>query len=367
MRKNRAYYRVFPLPSGGNGIREAFSLTSEGSPRVNGKLSLRSNPFSMSRHLNIAFTQSGNDPNWMGDWPVAPTIGGPGGSNTSQAQKAYRAAYSKAYASLRSKLYKGNANLGVTLGSYKQSADMIRNRYRQLINLNEQYYRLFNRSLAIRRGDTQSIASAHLEFIFGWQPLAQDIWAAANTVIQLADERKAVSGRGSEYFEWKASRSSSDPKYNSHTESGLCRVTVGTLVTIVNPNRWLLERAGLLNPASVAWDLVPWSFLVNMVTNMGQLVNSITDFAGLSFDNQSTTYTFDISGAARVANLYPTNHPGYGTSSSVYVLKDKGRTIGTIPRPSFQFKMPRAEWETAAMLASLFTQRFRSLNRLLSV
>ena len=346
-------------------VKEYFSSVSEDSPRVNGKLMLRANAYNRELRQNVQYLVGG------GIWEQYPTVlttnSAYFGASSPEAHSAEVSAYNQAYARFRGKLYKGNASLGVTLGSYRQSADMIRDRARKLANVSEEYHRLFNRSLAIRRGDTQSIASAHLEVIFGWQPLVQDIWAAANTVIQGADMTlEPVSGRGRAYYEARRQNWPWEPQ-DIAFESGTVKVSLSTLVRIENPNLWLAERAGILNPAAVAWDLVPWSFLVNMVTNIGSLVNSVTDFVGLSFDNESTTTTWYISGSQRKENAYPRDHPGYGWASATYRQEIKGRTLGSFPRPSFEFKIPEVNWSTAAMLASLAVQKVRKLDRLLSV
>lgn len=336
---------------------EDFFQVSYGSPRVNGKIQLKSNPFQRYYTRNLKYRAYGNDPTYSAFWPVA-SGPGEGGANTPHSSLAMNAAYNKAYARLRGKLYEGSASLGVTLGSYKQSADMIRNRARQL---GDQFQ---GRALKwTGSGNRQSVASAHLEWIFGWKPLLEDIYHACATVIQQADRRTAVTGHGTSYFEEVLYVSGG----NREVRTGICRASVSTLVSISNPNLWLLERAGLLNPAAVAWDLIPWSFLVGMVVNIGQLVNSITDFVGLSFDNQSTTR--DVKSVSEVfrENTYTKEHPFYGGSYSIWENQSKDRVVGSIPKPSLEFKVPEANWETAAMLASLMVQKIKKLDRIISV
>jgi hypothetical protein len=338
-------------------LNEDYFQVSNGSPRANGRLRLRSNAFQRYYTHNIKYRAYGNDPAYSALWPVA-SGPGEGGANTPHSSLAMNGAYNKAYARLRGKLYEGSASLGVTLGSYKQSADMIRSRSRDLAEI------FSGRTVTYASsGKRQSLASGHLEWIFGWKPLLQDMWNACSSVIQMADRRTAVTGHGTSYFEEVLYVSGA----NREVRTGICRASVSTLVSISNPNLWLLERAGLCNPAAVAWDLIPWSFLVGMVVNVGQLVNSITDFVGLSFDNQSTTR--DVKSVSEIfkENTYPREHPFFGGSVSIYENQSKDRVIGSIPRPTLEFKVPEANWETAAMLASLAVQRFRKLDRLISV
>ena len=60
-------------------------------------------------------------------------------------------------------------------------------------------------------------------------------------------------------------------------------------VEITNPNLWLANKVGLVNLPGVLWDIIPWSFLVNMFTNMGSVVNQMTDLAGVTLHGTSLT------------------------------------------------------------------------------
>lgn len=246
----------------------------------------------------------------------------------------------ESYARFRGKLYKGSAALGVTIGSYKQSRSMIVDRFKQLGNRVDSTLAKFATTPSHKKA--KLIASTHLEIIFGWVPLLQDIHAAANTVIQQSAQTAFVSARAKNNFRiakgWRKFQVS-------------CMVTRSARIEIGNPNTWLAERAGLLNPAAVAWDLVPWSFVVNMFVNTGQLVNSITDFAGLNFHESTITVT------RRIDGTYISTPKTMG----IFVSIDKSREYGADERPPLVFKIPDASWETAAMAASLFTQKFARL------
>lgn len=371
MRKTQNYSKTAYV--GDNRLITILTYTKDsyGSPVVNGKVRLRANPYTSSYGRNDSYSVFGN---------VKAAAYAPGINTTQQgpslsfAQTAKTSAYNTAYARIRGKLYKGNANLGVTLGSYKQSRDMIVDRSKKIgDSAADMYYRLSKNPKLLRRvarrvarrkelgTDKESVSGAYLENIFGWQPLFQDIHAACETVIQLANQVEGVNGKG---------RSSFGNSYASGTIStmvhGEVRVTVAALVTIENPNLWLAERAGLLNPAAVGWDLVPWSFVVNMFTNLGQLVNSITDFVGLTFDKQSVTTCYKSVCSERRVSTNNTASPLYGGTISDSTLWRKERTVGSIPKPSFQFKMPEASWELAAIAVSLAVQRVKKLDYLLS-
>lgn len=136
------------------------------------------------------------------------------------------------------------------------------------------------------------------------------------------------------------------------------RCTRAATVVIANPNAWLMERAGLLNLASVGWDLVPWSFVVNVVVNTGQLVNSITDFVGLEFPSGSTTETLNGVGE--------TTCRGRGEGRATHTVRQKIRNLNPVAAPPLAFRLPEANWGTAAMAASLFTQNFSKVSSLVT-
>lgn len=261
----------------------------------------------------------------------------------------------RCYSKLRAKLYRGSASLGVTAATYKEARGMIVDRYRTLTTKADNLLAsaLVSESrYSWRRGfrsrHLENLSSLHLEIIFGWTPLLQDIVAATTSVIQKSDERTFVTVSDQSQTLYKAGIDT------WHCEA---RVSYSAGVVIQNRNAWLAERAGLINPLTVAWDLVPWSFVVNMFVNTGQLVQSVTDFAGLQFTDCYKT-TSRRYRANRVA-------PAQGVYSSMQGIHKVRAQSSLPPVPNLQFRLPEANWETAAMAASLFTQKFGRVSKAL--
>lgn len=314
------------------------------SQRINGKLVLRNNPYT---YLSGKYTRPRKYPAGYHSWlPSRP----PNGSDVPLAvhkQYAIRSLEEKCYQKVRRKLYKGSAAFGVTLGSMKQSKEMVEER---LDTIRTKGASAFARLASVerRRGlyhtkTLETAASVHLEIIFGWTPLLADIVAGCTSVIQLSDVHTFIS---------VAQNATGNVRTGNDHYATRSRVAVSTGVRITNPNRWLAERAGLLNPATVAWDLVPWSFVVNMFVNTGQLVQSITDFAGLEFKDmmQTTTQQYWCERAVTSGNI---------VVSSGWTGYDKRRKEASLRPPrSLTFRLPDANWDTAAMAASLMIQQF---------
>lgn len=332
------------------------------SPRVSGRLSLVALPCTMEYTKNVIRY-------------FEPGIFGPNSNTIAYLPTGWDTAALEAssYAKFRGKLYTGNAQLGVTLASWKQSRDMVVQRSRPIA---QQASELFNeiakspraqRALARLRGDKlgdiaqlRALAGLHLEVIFGWQPLVQDLHAACTTVIQDAIPVNWV--RASSAGGLRKKHSGSYPGFGGWdiTHTNQVRITRSAAVRVTNPNLWLAERAGLLNPAAVAWDLVPWSFVVNMFVNVNALINSISDFAGLTFDNSSTTTTYRIT-----ASETYTDPLGRASSQMYSSGRFKYRTLRADAPPPLTFKIPDLNWGTAAMASSLMLGKVRHLSKFL--
>lgn len=263
----------------------------------------------------------------------------------------------EAYARMRGKIYKGNASLGVTVAQWRQSHDIILDRYKQLTLRADRWAKSLS-----SQSRSKQLAGFHLEVIFGWVPLVSDIHAAASTVIQNAVPRHHISAKAD--FSGTAKTVEAGDYgvvWTDTTFKG--RVVYSATVEISNPNLWLAERAGSLNFAAVAWDSVPWSFVVNMFVNTGQLVGSITDYAGLTFMGFTGTEACDLFSDVSVSG-YP---PDGGTGKSFHIRRDKRRYDASLPpKPNLQFKIPNADWDTVAMAASLFVQKFSKLAKFIS-
>lgn len=127
-----------------------------------------------------------------------------------------------------------------------------------------------------------------LKFHFGWEPLVKDIGAAIST-LQSPINSKQVTGKSG-----KVNRIEDTGKIGSPWSRQVDVITTYTrmscTVTVTNPNLYLASQLGFVNPLAVAWELVPFSFVVDWFVNVGQFLGSMTDFAGLSISSGYTTH-----------------------------------------------------------------------------
>nr|QDH87443.1 MAG: hypothetical protein H3BulkLitter171541_000002 [Leviviridae sp.] len=188
-----------------------------------------------------------------------------------------------------------------------------------------------------------------LEYHFGWEPLVQDI----GTSIDVAQG----TGKASPHETTRISQSSSSD-FNEHisldhdyggglTDMGFisthvknsCRMYAK--VSTSNPNAALANQMGFVNPLSVAWEAVPFSFVVDWFTNVGQCLSAMTDFVGFDLKDAGTVTVMRKSVSRALVRTYAKgypnepNTPNSGTSSwkaSSFVLN---RTPG-IAGPTLQ-------------------------------
>jgi hypothetical protein len=137
-------------------------------------------------------------------------------------------------------------------------------------------------------------------------------------------------------------------------------------VNVSNPNAYLLNQLGLINPAEVIWDLIPWSFLFGAVSNMNALLSSFTAEVGLTVTNRSTTFTGE--NTMSLFRWYrPVKTAPMSTAMSSRFSKRKTRTVGSFTPVQFRFKAPVGDWETVLIQSSLLVQRFQKINKLIRI
>lgn len=123
--------------------------------------------------------------------------------------------------------------------------------------------------------------SNYLEFHFGWEPLMKDIQASFNLFTDPMRDKAGilVTGHGLGWYQTPSSSHSLFSVWSIYTWITSCAIRAR--VKISNLNLYRLEQLGLLNPAVLLWELVPFSFIVDWFANVGAFLASFSDFVGL--------------------------------------------------------------------------------------
>jgi len=109
-------------------------------------------------------------------------------------------------------------------------------------------------------------------------------------------------------------------------------------VYVSNPLAYTLEQFGVINPALIAWNLAPFSFLVDWVVNVGQMISTVSDFAGLRLEDPFVTEK-----RKGVTRSTCDEGPPWGITQD-YVIESKSfrRSLG-IPGPTFTYNLNALE------------------------
>jgi hypothetical protein len=141
--------------------------------------------------------------------------------------------------------------------------------------------------------NSKNIANTWLEYQYAWMPLLYDVDAAARYLAEkivgetYAGELFFGGARKTEVTKWELYE-------NSYSTAGLYpptflgmqgykRWTVSKKFSVVaKPNRVgtsTLDQLGFTDPATVLWELAPFSFVVDWFVNVGDVLSSIHEFS----------------------------------------------------------------------------------------
>jgi hypothetical protein len=147
-----------------------------------------------------------------------------------------------------------------------------------------------------------------LEYHFGWTPLIGDCYEAAKVLSDPKSTYVAQKGYGQDMHQYNIFSSPPGNSVNTR-DVGMCyyQCWQGCFIEAVT-NRTLntLSQLGLLNPAVVAWEVIPFSFVADWFGNLGNVLQSFSDFAGVRLGG-SYTSTLYRQTTTRVTAL----NPGY--------------------------------------------------------
>jgi hypothetical protein len=278
----------------------------------------------------------------------------------------------RAYDSLLEEIVKERASLAVFLAEFNESYDMVSKRALQLYHsyrdLRRGRFKSFLRRLKIRPKAEHSrtkwtrpkdASSLWLEYHFGWSPLISDIYAACGVLNKTLEARNFSGTHQMRYVVVTRDRSFSSGRQTLTTSVELTG-KVRTNVRIDNPHKLLLADFGVVNPALVLWEIVPFSFVIDWFTGTSRFLSSATDFYGLKLINPS--YSFMIRNH-HVESWR--NRPDWLTSSnynnSMKVVRLERRVGMWQPLPTLHgFANKRLSWQRAvtsmSLLVSIFTK-----------
>lgn len=204
------------------------------------------------------------------------------------------------------------------------------------------------------KGKIGNAADLFLELQFGWIPTLKDIGA---TVSILSDPAPSdvVSATSRLYCEGSGYYPRSD-YFQTRKWTGTWRVKISAAIAEVNQPLFQLDSLGFTNPALVAWQLVPFSFIVDWFANVSQYLQSWTGILGVKLTNVYTT----LYGTAKMQGGW------FETLNGKVVRFAKANTEGfyvqrttSLPKTKFRFKDFNYGPLKAATIWALTVQQLR--------
>lgn len=146
--------------------------------------------------------------------------------------------------------------------------------------------------IATAKSDMRRAAQAALVFDYGIRPLMDDIHGASEGFRRrfLEGQQEIVSVRSSAKDQDITSFVYHDSAIHVQGDGVIDRsARMGVKFRVSNPILRDLQQLGLVNPVSIAWEVTPWSFVVDWFVGVGNFIELQTATAGLSFVDGYTT------------------------------------------------------------------------------
>lgn len=187
------------------------------------------------------------------------------------------------------KFMSGKQQLGADFGERQKSIDMIAKRavqaYNVLIHLKRgNLYKAVKVLKGGKKPLSKKAAELRLEFAYGWKPLVGSIYDIA---------QKDFPPQPEMYISEAVKRPVYEVSGNMET-SGYIRAVYSMLVSMTSPVLASAEKLGLTNPASIAWELVPFSFVVDWFIPISTYIQNITAFSGFIVQDKCLSYKEEL-------------------------------------------------------------------------
>jgi len=203
------------------------------------------------------------------------------------------------------KIASEKAGIGQDLATFRQTLDLIHKPGWSLVNAIKKawqdknlrpYFMYSEREIKHLKLFTRASAQTYLEYVYGFRPIMNDIYGIMEKMKEKGSKDHLLYGNGSS----TQSGSTNTGSFTDISYNALTNVASGDETAHVHSKIWgridpncpglrSLNQLGLINPLAIAWDLVPWSFVVDWVLPIGPVLQALTAPAGLIFVDASSS------------------------------------------------------------------------------
>jgi hypothetical protein len=277
-------------------------------------------------------------------------------------------AYNLALSKLAEKV-RGDLDLGVTLGELASTKRMFKATGKLI-------------SHAARGkpyggyGSTHDVANGYLQYKYGWKPLMSDIF-------KIADERIRVTLNALEHVKASVRLPVRGGKIHPRFINAVPNVPVKCewegfqacqfkMALLLPTNAFRLDRWTSINPLSIGWELVPYSFVVDWVFDVGSYLRNLE--SALLF-NASFKYGYSseirVLEGSETVDHYESHHAANqvhvlrGIAADYYIRNFRRLVLTSYPfprRPTFNVDLSSGQMLSAAALLHQFLPRSVRVN-----
>lgn len=219
----------------------------------------------------------------------------------------------------------------------KETMEMVSKRVNQLIHawrsMKRGNWRQFKKALGITnkgkkpREFGKNSSGTWLEHSYGWSPLLSDIYTILNNTFEPPMITAKARYKETVIEEKTTSLFRSGFKLVRNSTDHVFQISITDQIDIHldSPAIQAASQYGLLNPAAVAWEAVPFSFVVDWFYPVGDFLSQLNTTGGLKLSNWYRTETvegiYSNECEIQLANFQPFYGPEYGQ----WILKTKRR------------------------------------------
>lgn len=196
-----------------------------------------------------------------------------------------------------------------------------------------------------------------LEIQYGWLPLLSDVDGAAKALAEKDEDstryRISVTGR----YGRKDERFVSFTGNANYLETRRTDVRSFVRLDYLPKSEVLaqLSSLGLTNPASVAWELLPFSFIVDWFTPIGDWLNVLDAALPFDFLGGFATDTQELFVSSNAGNKPPV----YASAkASLYKYASRRQSFGSSPLPTWPGMVPKVGATKTSIALSLLAANF---------
>lgn len=364
---DRSYNEIADIPYYGVVFARSLELSSGNSPRINGKLVFRQNTLYSRRtrddYSNTVLTEPAYPQNRVRAMTTYAWTGGLRRWYYDPSEARYNATNR-----FRSEAIAVSTNLAELYATRKELVKTVEKRIEQIANaylaLRRGNFVQCCRTLgtAIKRPKSNRATQAWLEYNYAWVPIVKDVYSLLN--VNFKEPYRIIHGRAR-----VGGREQSDSAKNIMFQwegyiDWESRVAIRSKVVANGSALGPVSEFGVTNPALLAWELLPFSFVVDWFLPIGPYVERLlTPTSNLSFSDFSTTTISRSVWTGRTFVYDPKLYPAYEQTTSTggsfsMVTEVKSRELVIPPLEFPRLKNPLSTTHFANAM-SLLVEAFR--------